>query len=439
MKQLLPVILLFAAAVPDCGASTRNYRGRIVAVDLKAPRVGIAGLNLHGGREGQNLGSTLHTWCVFLLDTRVVTPAEALVVGRQCVYYHEVVVQALSEEHTVYDGVVSGVSDTNLTLRVLLKPEPRKAPPPKPPPPRPKPPMPSLDDPLSDTSPVEGILPDEPKPKPKAPKQAPSHPKPSGPDPRTDKGIFGVVSVPLTAPVDVKIGDWVHVLPGRRQTLEARTRFSPVIKSLGPAPSAKPTPRKPTGPPLDSGPTGKTGGEEFALEEPEKVEQEVQAKQEKDQNDICRGNILECVVKSVDEKDLELWVFKNGKPEQVTLPRPRGHVYLDCNPVKASELIVPGRRLVYVQVSKRGGPGHETHVFGISDENGRTQGIVKSIAGSGITVTTLTASGAADVTIPLSEPVVRLNGKLSERSKLKPGMPVVVSSERKQKIIKKGQ
>jgi len=377
IQRFLTIPVVYLALSMGAYASTRHYRGVITAVNSEGPTIELSGVNIHGKATSvSELGSWFHVWAVFAKDNRIVPARQALVKGRQYCGFHEGAVQVLSEEADVHVGRVAEVSDKELVLDVVLTVNHRVKPP---------------------------------------------------------KDITRKVRIPLDRPVDVKVGQKVRVTPGRGAVIDALSRPSDQIRFPDTVREAnKPAP-KPKSKMMDTlGDLGADAGDGgLAIDFGEKPKPKP----------VWVNNVwivVEGLVKSLDEKTLELWTFRDGKAQTVEVPRnwPAGFVLQDAKQVEAEEdLIAPGRWVAYAQVSKRGGTRLVgTHVWGVSKDSGRVQGLLRGVDKGALKITTLTVDGPRDVTVKPESPSVKLDGRPSNMKSLRPGMPVVVFSPRPQAV-----
>jgi hypothetical protein len=223
------------------------------------------------------------------------------------------------------------------------------------------------------------------------------------------KDIVRRVKVPLARPATVSPGDRVRVLPARGRMIDALTPEAHGCKfddASGTEPAADTL----------SGRLAAAG--------------EVAA-------------AFEGVIKRVTIPDIELWVFRDGQPQVVRIKRDwtTGSLTRDCRPVEVErDLLRKGRRVVYTRISKRGRETDlESRFYGVSVDDGRTEGLIEQVDGDKIVVTTLTADGPAAVTIPLESATVRLDGQPADAGSLKAGMSVVVLEPREQSVTEVGQ
>ena len=371
------VTTVFLALCVSSSASTRHYRGVITAVNSEGPTIKLAGVNIHGGgSSASELSSWFHPWAIFAIDNRIVPARLALVKGRQYCGFHEGAVQVLSEEADVHVGRVAEASDKELVLDVVLSVNKRVNPP---------------------------------------------------------KDVTHTVRIPLERPVAVKAGQQVRVTPGRGAVIDALSRPSDQIRfpdTVREATKPAPKPRSKMMDTLDDL-DADAGDGGLAIDFGEKPKPKP----------IWVNNVwivVEGLVKSLDEKTLELWTFRNGKAQTVKVARnwPATFVLQDASPVKAeADLIAPGRWVAYAQVSKRGGKRLVgTHVWGVSKDSGRVQGLLRGVDRGALKLTTLTVDGPRDVTVKPESPSVKLDGRPSKLSALRPGMPVVVFSPRPQTV-----
>ena len=370
-------LVVFLVLGDVASASTRHYRGVITHVSPDGPTIKLSGVNIHSSAESvSELGSSFHKWAIFAIDNRIVPARQALVKGRQYCGFHEGAVQVLSEEADIHEGRVAEVSDKELTLDVVMMVNKRVNPP---------------------------------------------------------KDVTRPVRIPLEKPADVRVGQTVRVTPARGAVVDAlsrpcdQIRFPDTVAEANrPAPKAK-SKLMDTLDDLDA--EAGDGGLSLDLGEKPKPKP------------IWVNNVwvvVEGLVKALTEKELELWMFRDGKAQVVKVPRnwPPSFVLQDANPVKAEgDPIAPGRWVAYAQVSKRGGKRLVgTHVWGVSKDDGRVQGLLRRVEKGALTLTTLTVDGPRDITVTPNSPKVRLDGRPSTLSDLRPGMPVVVFSPRPQTV-----